>query len=340
MTEEMKYQMSEFNGFQIKQRDDGRYDATGMCKANNKEWYGYIRSKQNKEYLDELKMSPQICGELIITVTTGPNKNRGTWIHPYAEIHLAQWISAKFAVQVTDWVFRFMSGDLSLVKEVVQRHDEINNTQSSVLVDTISKDLAEKIQKIELYETRIQVLTNSLDEIKNRENEENERRKSLTCQYCNKTYSSNSGITNHVRNNCDENKKAKFCLNIDLDRFVLFIDTLEENWTDVKEDYDFTLQKVNWESDKPKLKIKYEKKSYTYHIYKNTSRIKICNLLNNKYTIPINLLLSSPSSQYAEENKAIHCLVSDFYRNEDALMIDNFKQKLGIQTEEENEDED
>ncbi len=35
---------------------------------------------------------------LIDTTTTGPNEFRGTYVHPDIAIHLAQWISAKFAV--------------------------------------------------------------------------------------------------------------------------------------------------------------------------------------------------------------------------------------------------
>jgi hypothetical protein len=38
------------------------------------------------------------------TVSTGPNEQRGTWVHPQVAIHLAMWCSATFAVQVTTWV--------------------------------------------------------------------------------------------------------------------------------------------------------------------------------------------------------------------------------------------
>ena len=41
-------------------------------------------------------------------------------------IHLAMWISAEFAVRVMDWTFRFIIGDLTLVEDLVECHEEVN----------------------------------------------------------------------------------------------------------------------------------------------------------------------------------------------------------------------
>jgi KilA-N domain len=80
-------------------------NATALCKAAGKEWYGYKRTKENQAFLDELARSPQICGDPIIEeITTGPNDYRGTWVHSQVAIHLAMWCSPAFAVQVTGWV--------------------------------------------------------------------------------------------------------------------------------------------------------------------------------------------------------------------------------------------
>ena len=42
--------------------------------------------------------------QLVEVNIKGPNKNRGTWIHPKLSIHIAQWISCEFAVKVSDWI--------------------------------------------------------------------------------------------------------------------------------------------------------------------------------------------------------------------------------------------
>ena len=37
---------------------------------------------------------------------------QGTWVHPQVAINLAQWLSPKFAVLVSKWVFEWMSGNI------------------------------------------------------------------------------------------------------------------------------------------------------------------------------------------------------------------------------------
>ena len=60
--------------------------------------------------MEELERSLQICRDpLTIQITGGPNEGRGTWVHPDVAIHLAQWCSPKFAVQVSRWVREWMT---------------------------------------------------------------------------------------------------------------------------------------------------------------------------------------------------------------------------------------
>lgn len=93
-----------WQGTAIERRQaDGFVNATAMCKANGREWFTYARSERTKEYIAALKTSPQICGDLITSVTTGPNAHRGTWIHPRLAIDLARWISPAFAVWMDGW---------------------------------------------------------------------------------------------------------------------------------------------------------------------------------------------------------------------------------------------
>jgi KilA-N domain len=40
----------------------------------------------------------------------GDIRFQGTWVHPQVAINLVQWLSAKFAVQVSQWVYDWMSG--------------------------------------------------------------------------------------------------------------------------------------------------------------------------------------------------------------------------------------
>jgi hypothetical protein len=102
----------EANGSIIDQRaEDGYINATAMCKAVGREWSNYFKSPATREFLDELgSVLPVGRTGLTHSVQGGTPALQGTWVHPQVAIHLAQWLSPKFAVQVSAWVYDWMSG--------------------------------------------------------------------------------------------------------------------------------------------------------------------------------------------------------------------------------------
>lgn len=75
--------------------------ATAMCKAVGKQYGDYSRLAVTSAFLQELSRSTGIpVDHLAFTTTTGPNDERGTWVHPDVAINLGQWCSPKFAVVV------------------------------------------------------------------------------------------------------------------------------------------------------------------------------------------------------------------------------------------------
>ena len=99
-------------GSLIHQRaEDGYINATAMCRAVGKQFNDYTRLKTTGEFLRALSGSTGIpVDQLIATIVTGPNEERGSWVHSQVAIHLAQWLSAEFAVKVTEWVYDWMLG--------------------------------------------------------------------------------------------------------------------------------------------------------------------------------------------------------------------------------------
>jgi hypothetical protein len=89
---------------------DGYINATALCKAAGKEWAHYAANKTTKDFLAELSADLGIPMSELIQSVKGGNGPQGTWVHPQVSIHLAQWLSAKFAVMVTKWVHDWMSG--------------------------------------------------------------------------------------------------------------------------------------------------------------------------------------------------------------------------------------
>lgn len=99
----------------ISQRvSDGYVNATAMCKAAGKLMADYNRLSTTRPFLDELSSVMGIpITELIQSVQGGDYRLQGTWVHPRVAIHLAQWLSPKFSVLVSGWVFEWMSGNFN-----------------------------------------------------------------------------------------------------------------------------------------------------------------------------------------------------------------------------------
>lgn len=93
---------------------DGYINATALCKAAGKQWGHYWESNNTKEFMAELESDIGIPISVLVQSTRG-GLLQGTWIHPQVSIHLAQWLSAKFAVQVSKWVHDWMSGKNTVV---------------------------------------------------------------------------------------------------------------------------------------------------------------------------------------------------------------------------------
>jgi hypothetical protein len=96
---------------------DGYINATQLCKAAGKLWSNYWKNKETHEFIEELARSLTIRRDVLVQpVTTGPNDQRGTWVHPRVAYHLGQWCSPKAAVQVTAWLEELHTkGTVSLI---------------------------------------------------------------------------------------------------------------------------------------------------------------------------------------------------------------------------------
>ncbi len=103
----------------LMQREDGYVNATALCKDSNKRLNNYLRNEQTQSFLDELSAVTLISAtDLIQSQQGGVPSEQGTYVHPKVAIHLAQWLSPKFAVFVTEVIFDFINGVKPPVKEL------------------------------------------------------------------------------------------------------------------------------------------------------------------------------------------------------------------------------
>lgn len=137
--------LREYNGQVINQRRSDQYiDATAMCKAAGKRWNDYCCLENTKSFVDELSADTRIPVSALIESRRGGNDRGGTYVHPKIAIHLAQWCSPKFAVQVSTWIFELLSaGEVRL--EPQQPQPAINLID---LAQAIALALSPTLEKI------------------------------------------------------------------------------------------------------------------------------------------------------------------------------------------------
>ena len=127
----------EFQGHNIRVCHDGYIHATDMCKVGGKRWNNYSQNKGNQRFFQELESVTGIpVTKLIRSIQGGDSKLQGTWVHPYIAINLAQWVSPIFAVHVAGWVAKFISGDLTLVQDVVKQANQLTGKVNNVEAKT------------------------------------------------------------------------------------------------------------------------------------------------------------------------------------------------------------
>ena len=122
-----------FGTHNISRRGDGYFNCTEMCKTGNRVISRYRLNAATKEFIICLSTKLNIPQDKLLELGVG---GAPSYIHPFAAVHLAQWISPAFAVFVSDLVYRYSSGDVTVAAEVVQIHDNIEDTVSTMVIDT------------------------------------------------------------------------------------------------------------------------------------------------------------------------------------------------------------
>ena len=153
----------------IPMREDGYINGTMLCKAGGKKLLAdYNRNKQTKKYLEELSIIMGIPILELFVTTVGGNHN-GTWVHRKVAIHLAQWLSPNFAVQVSNWI-----DELTLHLEEKNKILETKDNEIKTLIEETKQSkysLNTKQEKLTngLFNCSLKLLDNSCMTIPMRE---------------------------------------------------------------------------------------------------------------------------------------------------------------------------
>jgi len=130
-------------------RIDGYINATAMCRVAGRVFADYARLKTTDAFLRELSSDMGIpISELIQSVRGGGPNVQGTWVHPKVAIHLAQWLSPRFSVQVTNWIYDWLTGRVSAPVQRMPYHLRRYLKNRSKVPDGHFSMLSEMIQAI------------------------------------------------------------------------------------------------------------------------------------------------------------------------------------------------
>jgi hypothetical protein len=150
----------QFEGHVIRYRnEDGYIHATDMCKVGGKKkpWSTYKQNKSTANFIEALGSDIGIpMSQLVQSISGNAKAGAGTWIHPHIAINLAQWVSPMFAVFVSKLTARFLSGDLTLTNDIVERQNDISGKANNISITTNPAD----------SKTVAVVTTNEIDSIK------------------------------------------------------------------------------------------------------------------------------------------------------------------------------
>ena len=140
--------LSDNSDYIIPVKNDGYVNVTKICQAAGKRLQNYKDRVDSKYFLDRYIALTGIQANAIFEVVQGgnlANVEQGTFAHPDIAIHIAQWCSADFSIQVSRWIRELLTiGKVEIGNEL--NTEEINNI------------LKKKIEEQDKYINQINIL--------------------------------------------------------------------------------------------------------------------------------------------------------------------------------------
>jgi hypothetical protein len=126
-------EVREFEGHQIRQRDDGYFNLTDMAKATGKDFYDWIRLDSTEDFLSVISHNTGISRDILIT----SKQYHGTYGHKKVAIAFATWCSPEFFSKVIDWA-----------DDVMTKGGHISENATSEQLEALKEEISEKESRI------------------------------------------------------------------------------------------------------------------------------------------------------------------------------------------------
>jgi hypothetical protein len=131
----------------LRQRvSDGRYDLTSLCRQHGKVPWDWMDTNKTRQFLDKCKKEQGV--DAIVT-----KQKTGTWGNFNAVLHVAQWISADFFYEMTEWVREWVH---HRSENLERMHWEICKMEATLDAEVQSeKDIRDKVAAVEAGQTEV-----------------------------------------------------------------------------------------------------------------------------------------------------------------------------------------
>ena len=166
LDEENNYQLTPLevgSGYTIEHRDeDGYINVTNLCKAGGKQFKHWNSLDKTKAFLHVLSSEVGIPTSDLIKLGKSTFSNQGkqevssTWVHPQIAINIAQWISPRFDVKVSGWVYEvMMTGKVDITNTKSYKELQKENKDHKIKIKYLTKKYVKRQPRIEYTEKNV-----------------------------------------------------------------------------------------------------------------------------------------------------------------------------------------
>jgi hypothetical protein len=146
------------SGYIIEHRDeDGYINVTNLCKAGEKQFKHWKSIEKTKAFLHVLSSEVGIPTSELIKLGTGSvHKTSQTWVHPQVAINIAQWISPRFDVKVSGWVYEvMMTGKVDITNTKSYKQLQLENKDHKIKIKYLTKKYVKRQPRLEYTEKNV-----------------------------------------------------------------------------------------------------------------------------------------------------------------------------------------
>ena len=153
------------DGYSIEHREeDGFINVTNLCKVAKKQFSDWNKLDETDYFIEVLSSSIGLPPNELIKYKKSSSDEKEIWTHPQVAIHIAQWISPRFDVKVSSWVYEaMMTGEIDITNTKSYKELQKENKNKDLKIQFLTKKYVKLQPRVQYDEKNvIYILTTKL----------------------------------------------------------------------------------------------------------------------------------------------------------------------------------